>query len=361
MEVYPAHIRTEIQDGRSVDVVQTVEEHCRSAAEYAAGVLSDVNLEEVAYLSGLLHDCGKFTMRFSKYIWEAHKGKDVCRGSVNHTFAGCRLLLEHFHECGSFRGVSSELLAYAVGAHHGLFDCIDENSKSGFEHRMTKQNIDYQESITNFLKYCADWPELERRFEKANRQLEPIYQKLTLLAKKNQDETGEELYFGIGQLARLLLSAVIEGDRRDTAEFMMNIQQKDEEKASRFMWEERLEYMENKLLEFPQDTEIRQARSQISNLCRQAAERPEGIYRLNVPTGGGKTLSSLRYALAHAEKWGKQRIVFVTPLLTILEQNASVIREYVGDDSIILEHHSNVVDTKETAKAKTFLCAVCYI
>ena len=68
-----------------------------------------------------------------------------------------------------------------------------------------------------------------------------------------------------------------------------------------------------------------------------------GIYRLNVPTGGGKTLSSLRFALAHAKAYGKSRIIFTSPLLSILDQNAKVIREYIGDDNIVLEHHSNVV------------------
>lgn len=66
---------------------------------------------------------------------------------------------------------------------------------------------------------------------------------------------------------------------------------------------------------------------------------------MNVPTGGGKTLTSLRYALAHGEKWGKQRLIFTSPLLSILEQNAAVIRDFLGDDAIILEHHSNILRT----------------
>ena len=77
------------------------------------------------------------------------------------------------------------------------------------------------------------------------------------------------------------------------------------------------------------------------------AEERGGVYRLNVPTGGGKTLSSLRYALAHGEKWGKRRMIFTSPLLSILEQNAAVIREFVEDDAIILEHHSNILHTRD--------------
>ncbi|MCI6255808.1 MAG: CRISPR-associated helicase Cas3' [Clostridiales bacterium] len=105
--------------------------------------------------------------------------------------------------------------------------------------------------------------------------------------------------------------------------------------------------MERKLERFPSETGIQKARRQISDQCRLFAEQPGGIYRLNVPTGAGKTLSSLRYALAHAAQWNKSRIIFTAPLLTILEQNAQVIRDYVGDDSMILEHHSNLVRTQE--------------
>ena len=95
---------------------------------------------------------------------------------------------------------------------------------------------------------------------------------------------------------------------------------------------------------------IQSARRIISQQCRQAADSTVGIYRLNVPTGAGKTLSALRFALAHSKAHGKSRIIFTSPLLSILEQNASVIREYVGDDGMILEHHSNVIQPEEDSE-----------
>ena len=85
----------------------------------------------------------------------------------------------------------------------------------------------------------------------------------------------------------------------------------------------------------------------LSDLCKEASYMAPGIYRLNMPTGSGKTLSSLRYSLAHAARWGKKRIVFVTPLLSILDQNATIIRDFIEDDEIILEHHSNIIRPKE--------------
>jgi CRISPR-associated endonuclease/helicase Cas3 len=91
-------------------------------------------------------------------------------------------------------------------------------------------------------------------------------------------------------------------------------------------------------------------RQSISDQCEAFSDNPCGIYRLNVPTGGGKTLSSLRYALAHAEKYGKKRIIFIIPLLSVLDQNAKVIREYLKDSSIVTEHHSNVIREHENGE-----------
>ena len=75
-----------------------------------------------------------------------------------------------------------------------------------------------------------------------------------------------------------------------------------------------------------------------------------GIYRLNVPTGAGKTLCTLRYALAHAEKYNKKRIIFIIPLLSVLDQNVKVIQDFLPNKSEILEHHSNVIREKENGE-----------
>ena len=346
MKTFPAHIKYSVAEEEYL--IQSVQDHCRQTANYAGSSLQSIDLYHCAYLAGLVHDCGKFTQAFHDYLWDSVYGKDVKKGSVNHTFSGCRMLLAHFHHSEKdFHDLTCELLAYAIGAHHGLFDCIDNKGTSGFSHRLEKEGINYEESKGNFLEQCADWPELEQLFSKAHRELEPIYQKIAQTA----DQVGDDqLMFFIGQLARLLLSAVIEGDRRDTAEFMNSIPSQISPPTSQF-WEKYLSRMETKLLEFPHKKEIQIARKSISDLCRKAAEKPGGIYRLHVPTGGGKTLSSLRYALAHASKWSKQRIIFVTPLLTILEQNAQAIRDFIQDDSIILEHHSNVIEPEENSEA----------
>lgn len=340
---YLAHIAP---DGRE----QTVEAHCRNSAEIAAKTLLPIGLSKTAFLAGLLHDAGKFKKAFADYLQEAVKGENVARGSVNHTFAGARYCLERWHSAAEefgYSDVTAELLAYAIGGHHGLFDCIDPNGKNGFFHRQTKENIDYGESVCNYLQYCADEKTLDELFGEAVQEMTPVLEKITMIPSEDA-LADEETMFYIGLLARMLLSAVIEGDRADTAAFMSKAAFPEYPRDMRPIWEKRLAFLERKLSEFPHERPIDQARCAISEACASAAGKSGGIYRLNVPTGGGKTLSSLRFALAYGKKWNKSRIIFTSPLLSILDQNAEIIRDYVGDDSLILEFHSNMAEPDET-------------
>lgn len=340
--VFYSHVRRFESDESEM---QTVTEHCRNTAAYAKRVLAPIGLGDAGYLAGLVHDMGKMKWEFQEYLLE---GKGV-RGSVNHTFAGCRMLLSRFHaeRAATYEDLTAELLAFAAGAHHGLFDCVDRDGNFGFLHRMEKETIGYSESETNFFAHCADTEELTALFHSANAELMPIYQRMDNMA----GDCENEFSFYSGMLARLLLSAVIEADRRDTAEFMTGMRRPPVAECDSDFWGTYLSHVEEKLSRFPNDTPIQQARAEISQKCHDFATQPGGIIRLSVPTGSGKTLSSLRYALRHAQKWGKRRLVFTSPLLTILEQNAAVIREFLGDDRIVTEHHSNVIEPDNTAEA----------
>lgn len=343
--MYPAHIR---ETGER----QTVREHCRNTAALAATALRPLGLEKSAYLAGLLHDAGKNKQEYEDYLLEAAAGGSVVRGSVNHTFAGVRFLLDRWH-CGegdlSYSDVTAELLAFAIGSHHGLFDCVDPQQHSGFFHRQTKEGIFYDESRQGFLAEVADEEELEHLFRDAVREMAPMLDRLAALSTQADDnEADRETAFYIGLLARMLLSAVIEGDRTDTAAFMDDLKPPSFPEDMRPIWAGRLAFMEKKLAAFPRKTPIDLVRHTISDTCAAGAARPGGVYRLNVPTGGGKTLASLRFALTHAAKRNCSRIIFTAPLLSILDQNAQVIRDYIGDDTLILEHHSNLAEPKET-------------
>lgn len=327
---FPAHIRLEVM-GRTV---QTVETHCRHCAAYAAAA-APRGMGQTAFLAGLLHDCGKYTAVFKDYITRAAAGEPVRRGSVNHTFAGVRLAMERWHHgADPFRRLTCEIIAFAVGSHHGQFDCIAPDGTDGYLHRLTDGRIYYGEAKENFLLHCAGDEELDKLFESAACEVTAALERL-----KSLTENQEELLFHLALLARQILSAVIEGDRRDTAEFM---------NGGLFAvapapnWRALLSHVEARLLALPASKPIEQARRRISDCCRSAADLEDGVYRLNVPTGGGKTLTTLRYALA-AAAGGKRRVLFVIPLLSVLEQNAKVIRDFLGNDGLILEHHSNLV------------------
>ncbi len=339
MERFAGHIRK----GEAGDfLVQPAIDHCRNVGRYASALLEPLGLGAAGELAGLVHDAGKFCDAFSCYIWKAAKEEPVRKGSVNHTFAGVRLLFERYYTKGqgSYRNLACEILAFGAGAHHGLFDAIDPDGKDGFLHRLETEGIGYEQARDAFV-FAVGEAALDKLFDNAAAEIEHV---LISCGKAAQKPDRQMFYSGV--LSRLLLSAVIEGDRRDTAEFMQNFLVKEPPADMRPVWAASLEKVEEKLSRFPAQRPIDQARKEISRLCKEFPTESGGIYRLSVPTGSGKTLASLRLALSAAVRHGKRRIFFVIPLLSVLEQNAKVIRDYLQDDEMILEHHSNVVRTE---------------
>ncbi len=330
--IFPAHIRQE--DG----CVQTVSEHCSEAAAFARAALEPIGLGETAYLAGLLHDVGKLCAPFRQYLVDAVEGRPVRRGSVNHTFAGVRFLLDVLCEGTSKSAcIAGQHIAYAIGAHHGLFDAVDSDGVNGFDHRRTKQDPTVEEGLRNAYA-LQDIAELKQRLEQSGTEIKAFYKRLP---------GGRDARPFLSHLVtRLLLSALIEGDRRSTAEFEQPTLPH-AIPATKELWSDCLTHMEKKLQQFPKQKPVQIGRGIFSDRCKDFAAKPGGIYRLNMPTGAGKTLSSLRYALAHAGHWDKKHIFFVMPLLAIIDQNAAIIREYLGRGDIVLEHHSNILVTEE--------------
>lgn len=342
---YPAHIR-KVDDKK---YVQTVEEHCRGVSEIAAELLSDIGLEKTAYLAGMVHDLGKFSENFKNYIEKAADGEKVQRGSVNHTFAGVRFLLEKHsdEQLSGFSDIVLEILAYVVGAHHGLFDCVDDNNNNGFTKRIQKDGIDYFNAAQEFLKICCSKQDIEDLLKQSEKEFLPVFNEIEKLADNVDAKIqNTQITFYIGFLARLILSAIIEADRSDTSQFMNGYSEKTVKNISE-IWINCIKNVEQKLSTMPLDKPINKTRAQISALCAEAGNLESGIYRLNLPTGAGKTLTSLRYALHHALAHNKKRIIFTMPLLSIIEQNAGIIHDYIGNEELILEHHSNIVETDE--------------
>lgn len=349
--MYVAHVVINGDEKRE----QSVREHCETASEYSGEALRKVGLYYCGRFAGLIHDIGKLSHKFNDYIRRAADGETGEKGSVNHTFAAVIFILERYHtkESGKYERLTAEILAWAVASHHGLIDIVDTEQKSGFLHRLQKNRdeICYNEVMSALGTEFADVNELDELFEKSVAEIEPLLEKfiadcgaLKFCKDKSMRRTVNSYFRGM--TARLILSALIEGDRRDTAQFM-NGNEFAFTSADKDVWEERLNYFEKRIAEFKDDSEINRARTYISDRAGIFAEKGCGIYRICVPTGAGKTLTTLRYALTHAKEHEKKRIIFVIPLLSVLEQNAAVIKDYIGDESIITEHHSNVVISKD--------------
>ncbi len=334
--------------------IQTVREHCRQTAQYAAEAATSIGLRNTAYLAGLLHDMGKCKQEFDTYLMRAFHGEEVKRGTVNHTFAGVIFLFERYHSDSShfYENMTCEILAFAVASHHGLIDGVSPESVSGYAHRLHKNRAEicYDESLSRFLEQCAGEEELDRLFCRAKSELQCFFD----TTKKHVAESkaiglpykSKTLQFFVGMTARLVLSALIDADRRDTAEFYLG-EKHQFLNADKSFWQERVAYFEEKyqqnILNNAPDTPLNRTRKDIADQAKAFAVCADGIYRMTTKTGAGKTLSSLRFGLNCAALHEKRRIIFVIPLLSILEQNAAVIRTYLGKDDAVLEHHSNVI------------------
>jgi CRISPR-associated endonuclease Cas3-HD len=338
-QLHPAHIK---KDDNGILEKQSAAEHCRNTAKYASKALSNAGLYSVGYLAGIIHDMGKFTEKFRTYIEKSAQGEEVRRGSVNHTFVGLIFLFEKYHnpENDIMSRAACELIAYAVGAHHGLFDGISPEGMDGYLHRLNsdKTELCYEEAVFNYFSECASEREIDGLFYAARKETQDFLSKV--FTQRNEKSV---LSFSIAMTQRLLLSALIDADRRDTAEFMTGIAFGDMGRGATVNWADMLAYAENKIEAMDKSGEINAARCKISAICKNFAKKPGGIYRLSVPTGSGKTLSTLRYALAHAAEHPKRRIFFIIPLLSVIEQNAGVIHNHIENQDLILEHHSNII------------------
>lgn len=333
-----AHIK---MDKNGHTVIQSLYDHIRNTAAYAAENLRELNLYHTGYLAGLLHDMGKASAAFKTYITAAFNGEPIVRGSVNHTFAGVIYLSELTANRESVYKIAYELIAFAIGSHHGLFDAFSPDGVNGYLHRTVatdRNKIHYDEAKSQFLKECASEDEIESLLIKAKDELIVLNNKIK--AASNKSKQHHRYYLGLA--ARLLTSALIDADRRDTAEFFGAANR--DEVCVKVDMRLLCSNLETVLSRFSADTPVNAARQKISDICKKAAKNKSGVYRLTVPTGAGKTLSVMRYATEHCRLTGKKRIIYTAPLLTIIEQNADVIRRAVGED-YVLEHHSDIVKT----------------
>ena len=332
-----AHIR-KIDEKR-----QPLGTHCRNVMILAKSAAEKAGLQELAALGGLLHDMGKATAAFCGYLeWSVrHPGDFSRRGSVYHAPIGAIYVYERWYPGkGPVEQITAQIISLAVLGHHGgLSDCVGPDERSAYldSIRQDKNRLMYDEATTNFLSQVAPETELDRLFEAACREVG------TLLRRVEK----EDRIFAQGMLARLLLSFIVDADRWDTACF-----ENDEDpfqEDTKPDWPDLSARLEEELSKpkYSRSSGIGKIRREVSDQCAKAAEKTPGIYTLTVPTGGGKTLSSLRFALGHAQRWDMARIFYIIPFNTILDQNSKDIREALGQYEGILEHYGTFLSELE--------------
>lgn len=312
---------------------QTVSEHCRQTAELAKRYGQFSGLSASADLAGWLHDIGKQTADFNAYICGDAK---IHRGELDHSFAGAKYLQEIAAlAADKSQKQAAGLISRVILSHHGLNDWINEDAENTFQKRVAKEK--YYTEIRNNLAESAFLPDVDMLLANAGSEISAICIKLQKAAK------GAETYaFYLGMLERLLQSILIDADRTDTADFM-SASQTEVVFNTEKLWDEMQMRMQQKLNSFSERTDpISMQRKSISDRCAAFAAHDVQICKLIVPTGGGKTLSSLRFAIEYAKRTRMQKILYVAPFMSILEQNSEVIEEIAGQ-SAFLAHHSNIL------------------
>lgn len=326
---------------------QSVKEHLDNVSNMSTEYGSKISLGSTGKLIGMLHDMGKGTERFNKYIeYSIENPNDKSlKGSINHSTAGAKFIYDNFHNSSDpYEKLTAELISVVICSHHGgLIDFLDVNGIDSFNHRMNPgKDIFYDEALFNFK---IEYPEISYINELFNKSMEEIK---VILIKINKIYNSKKFgMFSFGMVIKYIFSCLIDADRYDTYVFMNNIEQQCKfDKTT--LWKELSDVFESKLKNYPKISRIDLLREEISITCKNFGKNSTGIYQLCVPTGGGKTLSSLRYALEHAKKFNKDRIFYIIPFTTIIDQNAKEIKDILGREDIILEHHSNlVVDNDE--------------
>lgn len=355
-----------------LDREESVAEHTEKTMFLCSEKGKRCGLSHFMSLCGLLHDMGKNKQVFSDYLHADEKTKRKQRGSIAHASTGAKYIYDMYHDSSASTKVMVEMISYAVAAHHGLFDCTNAEHTDIFSQKLSRVE-NYDEAYNNAKRDYLREYNLDKIYADAENEFNLVWNKIKglLIRLKSimKDKYGKDTkvmlcecqFFMLACLQRLILSILIDSDWEATSDFMDNINTLSKSEAFQFKGifkeagENFTSYMSKKrqtIINHPlmgQEKEIFNARNCLQDECIRFAQNPVGIYCLPIPTGGGKTLSSLAYALEfcrfHPET---ERIIYVSPYISITEQNAQVFRDAIGNDKWILEHHSSVIRNLET-------------
>lgn len=283
-----------------------LKDHLVATAQLAAGFGAAFGAEEFSRAAGLLHDIGKY----SEAMQQRLHGAAI---AVDHSTAGAQEAVRLYGDA------FGRMLAYVIAGHHaGLPDFGSVADEGSLAARLIKPVPDYS----------------------AYREEIGALVPAAFSGKPRITPNAQALGFSLQFFVRMLFSSLVDADFLDT-ETALAPEQAAARRGAASM-DELQQRLERHLQAFgnADPTPVNRLRADISEACRSAATQPPGLYTLTVPTGGGKTLSSLRFALHHAVANDLRRVIYVIPFTSIIEQNAAVFRQAVGYENV-LEHHSN--------------------
>lgn len=298
---------------------QTLADHSSNVAKLAGNFASTFGARDLGVALGFVHDAGKASNLFQQRL----EGKPV---KVDHSTAGGKLLVklvDGIEDDEKTRGGFGACLAYAVLGHHGGLP----NGRSGVERSSLFERLNGTVENYDSFKSLVSIPDATVLKSEIARLL-------------SDEQTAQEKTFGFTMLLRMLYSCLVDADYLDTEAFL------DADMAAAREYEGiDLQSMQKHLRDYMGSfseplSPVNKARADIHQACIDASCGPTGVYSLCVPTGGGKTLSSLDFALSHAVANGLERVIYAIPYTSITEQTAATFKELFGDDSV-LEHHCN--------------------
>jgi len=351
-----AHVR------QSDGLQQLLIDHLLETSSISGQLAAKLNLGFVGELLGLMHDFGKYSRKFQKYIHDEtglfnpdlDDEESTPNGSkVDHSTAGAQWVYRELRKFGVAQGIGElfgQMLGLCIASHHGegLIDCLDGQGNPKWIERFNKTD-----ELTHLVE-CernADEVVQQKAYELAGENLIRSLLNAVKPILSNQTINNKIKEFYLGCLTRFLFSCLIDADRINSSDFEREAQKEVRHLAEKPDWQSAIDKLEAKLAGFENRYPIDEIRRRISDDCLKRAVDFQGIYTLTVPTGGGKTLASLRYALHHAQKHNLDRIIYIIPYTSIIDQNAQAVREILGEDWV-LEHHSNLEPEKQSWQDK---------
>ena len=296
-----------------------------AAEMFPANSPESTTAHQWGYLAGLWHDLGKFAPDWQTYLAsKTDPHSDEISGKVDHSTAGAQ------HAAKSH--LLGHILAYPIAGHHsGLLDA--ESNHACQKARLTKSDL-------------ADW---------SNAPGEILSYPLPALPAFLQRDA-----YSLGFYSRMIFSCLVDADFLATEAFMNPSQTSVRNQIPTNCLQQIADLVSQHIASFgepaPNDT-VNLQRRQVVQDCRARASDAPGLFTLTVPTGGGKTLSALLFALLHAIRHGQTRIIFVVPFTSIIEQNAQVISDILAplqtdDFTPLIEHHSALSPDRETEQSR---------